>query len=173
MKRAIDSLAPRRLALQIAALQSAHYATSSVLIFFTCLVAGRQFALDYVLSWRSVRVDNTFGLTICLLWILTAGFDVLVLTLVVGRSKLVLDFVLTNQLLGLIATWIYTGAFPISGPWWLLQVCAVLFMCSLGTWTSRWRELSIMYFAAPTQPRSPDIELAERGEADASPKPAA
>ncbi|KAK9449469.1 integral membrane protein S linking to the trans Golgi network-domain-containing protein [Limtongia smithiae] len=161
-----DSFAPTRLAMQICILQSLYYVTAAALLLFTCLVSGTPFTLELLLSWRGIRIDNTIGWTICLVWCLNSIFNVLYLTLFVGRSKLVFDFVLTIHGINLVITSLYTASFPISVIWWLMQIISIFIMLSLGTWTSRWRELSVLYFPATTsatitqQPHTPTAAFA-------------
>ncbi|KAK7208342.1 integral membrane protein S linking to the trans Golgi network-domain-containing protein [Myxozyma melibiosi] len=143
-----DSYAPRRLATQIVILQVLYYITAGGLLLFTCLVSGKKFSLDLVFGWRSIRIDTAIGWTLCLVWYLNSVFNVLFLTLFVGRSKLVFDFVLTLHGLNILITSLYSHHFPASLLWWMLQIASCLTMLSLGTWTSRWRELSVMYFPA-------------------------
>ena len=54
-------------------LQLAYYATATVLILFTVLVAGQPFSLGLILDWTSVRGDNTIGWMLGLVWLLV-GF---------------------------------------------------------------------------------------------------
>ncbi|KAK9380149.1 integral membrane protein S linking to the trans Golgi network-domain-containing protein [Kockiozyma suomiensis] len=143
-----DSFAPRRIATQIVILQALYYTTAGVLLVFTCLVAGKRFTLGLVFGWRYVRIETAIGWTFCLIWYLNSIFNVLFLTLFVGRSKLVLDFVLTLHGLNILITSFYSHHFPTSLLWWLLQIASCLTMISLGTWASRWRELSVIYFPA-------------------------
>ncbi|KAK9386220.1 integral membrane protein S linking to the trans Golgi network-domain-containing protein [Lipomyces mesembrius] len=150
----MDSLAPARLATQIVILQTLYYVTASIFILFTCLVAGTPFSLDLVFSWKTLRIDTTIGWTICLVWFLNSVFNVLFLTLFVGRSKLVFDFVLTIHGLNLLITTLYTAHVPSSLLWWLLQIASIFCMLTLGTWASRWRELSVMYFPVVSGPSS-------------------
>ncbi|KAK9365322.1 integral membrane protein S linking to the trans Golgi network-domain-containing protein [Lipomyces kononenkoae] len=142
----VDSLAPSRLATQIVILQTLYYVTATVFILFTCLVAGTPFSLDLIFSWKTLRIDTTIGWTICLVWFLNSIFNVLFLTLFVGRSKLVFDFVLTIHGINLLITTLYAGHFPTSLLWWLLQIASISTMLTLGTWASRWRELNVIYF---------------------------
>lgn len=72
--------------------------------------------------------------------------SVIFLLLLVGRSKLVLDFALTIHFIHLIVTWVYTRAFPTNRLWWALQVVSVGFMTTLGVWSCRWRELRPISF---------------------------
>lgn len=141
-----NMLAPRQLFQQILLMQSIYYFIGFVLILFTCMVSGDPFTLATVFSWEPVRVDTTMGWTLFLLWLLDTFFSVLALTVVVGRSKLALDFTLTLHGIHLVVCWIVSGKFPASKLWWGLQVVSILFMVLLGTWTTQWRELRATFF---------------------------
>ena len=65
---ALTSLSPLRILTQIVVLQAAFYLIATALILFTTLTAGKQFSLDLVFSWRSVRGDTAVGWTLGLCW---------------------------------------------------------------------------------------------------------
>lgn len=117
-----------------------------VLILFMSLVSEHPFSLNLVFSWEPVRNDTTVGWTLVLLWLLDTFFSVLALTVVVGRSKLALDFTLTLHGIHFVVCWIVSGKFPRSGLWWGLQVVSILLMLGLGTWSTQWRELRATFF---------------------------
>jgi hypothetical protein len=68
---ALSDLPPLRILRQIILLQSAYYLCATVLILFTTLVAGKNFNIDLILSWRSLRGDTTVGWTLGLCWMLS------------------------------------------------------------------------------------------------------
>src|ERR1700733_11128179 len=65
---------PRKIILQIVLLQLTYTLTATVLVTFLVLVMGAPFRLDYIFLDTRYRQDNVFGLTICFLSILNAGF---------------------------------------------------------------------------------------------------
>ncbi|VEU22601.1 DEKNAAC103712 [Brettanomyces naardenensis] len=65
--------------------------------------------------------------------------------LVIGRSKLAWDFAVTVHVINLFCAWMYEG-FPKNLSWWALQVMSSLIMVSLGTYTTRWKELRDTFF---------------------------
>jgi len=69
---ALSDLPPLRILRQIILLQSAYYLCATVLILFTTLVAGKNFNIDLILSWRSLRGDTTVGWTLGLCWMLNS-----------------------------------------------------------------------------------------------------
>lgn len=110
------------------------------------LVSEHPFSLSLVFSWEPVRNDTTVGWTLVLLWLLDTFFSVLALTVVVGRSKLALDFTLTLHGIHFVICWVVSGKFPRSGLWWGLQIVSILLMLGLGTWSTQWRELRATFF---------------------------
>jgi len=71
---------------------------------------------------------------------------ILLLLLLLARSKLVLDFTLTLHLLHLLTTTFYTRALPRNLLWWALQALSAGVMAVGGVWACRWRELRPMSF---------------------------
>lgn len=127
-------------------MQSIYYFIGFVLILFMSLVSEQTFSLSLIFSWEPVRNDTTVGWTLVLLWLLDTFFSVLALTVVVGRSKLALDFTLTLHGIHFVICWVVSGKFPRSGLWWGLQVVSILLMLGLGTWSTQWRELRATFF---------------------------
>lgn len=71
---------------------------------------------------------------------------VIVLLLLISRSKLVPDFALTLHFLHLLATSLYTWRIPTHLLWWGLQAGSVAVMVSVGIWACRLRELRPISF---------------------------
>lgn len=146
-------LAPRRLALQIVQLQAFYYAIGLVLVTFTLIVLGLHWHARYVFSWEEVRSDTSLGWLLALLWIMDTFFSVLAMALIVGRSKLALDFALTLHGINLVVAWASSHRFPTSWLWWVTQVVSASVLIYLGKWASQWRELRRTFFE--------DYELAD------------
>ncbi|CAN6674442.1 protein Sys1p [Trichomonascus vanleenenianus] len=146
MYRQVDSLAPKRLLYQIMLLQVVYYVIALALVSFYYIISGLQFRVGYVFSWEEVRYDTTTGWVLTLLWLLDTFFSVAAMTIIVGRSKLALDFTLTLHGINVLVTWLVSGKFPASLMWWGLQIVSILLMVALGTWTSQWRELRATFF---------------------------
>ncbi|KAF8449616.1 integral membrane protein S linking to the trans Golgi network-domain-containing protein [Terfezia claveryi] len=178
--RAPNSLAPLRILKQIAILQTVFYLSATLLIVFTVLVAGYTFSAGMVLgSSTSVRGDTALGLTMGLLWLLSGlvvalstyhelicmcvNNSVLTMTLVLARSKLVLDFALTLHFLHILTTSIYQGGVPREIGWWGLQGLSAVGMVVLGGWACRWRELRPISIAVPGGTSAAEVD-AERAE---------
>ncbi|GMM50790.1 Sys1 protein [Starmerella bacillaris] len=139
-------LAPKRLFLQIIALQASYYAVGLLLISFALFVAGVPWGLHYILSWTDVTANTSLGWLLTVLWLLDAMFSVLAIVLIVGRSKLATDFALTLHLINLIVVTVYSHSFPTSWLWWVLQVLSSLLTVYAGVWASQWRELRKTFF---------------------------
>lgn len=160
---ALTDLPPLKITRSIILLQVSYYLIATILILFTTLVAGQQFSLALVLDWRTVRGDNTVGWMLGVAWLsvsilayewstsfylmlpapnpLFRCSRVVVLLLLVSRSKLVPDFALTLHFLHLLATSLYTRRIPTHLLWWGLQAGSVAVMVSVGIWACRLREL--------------------------------
>lgn len=114
------------------------------------LVAGHSFSAGLVLgSSTAVRGDTALGLTMGLLWLLSGLFVVIAMTIILARSKLVLDFALTLHFLHLLTTSIYQGGIPREMSWWGLQGISAVGMVVLGGWACRWRELRPISISVP------------------------
>ncbi|KAF7198104.1 Protein SYS1 [Pseudocercospora fuligena] len=158
---ALADLAPLRILTQIVLLQVFYYMAGIVLIVFTTFVAGRHMDPGYVFDWRNVRGDVTTGWTLGLCWMLDSLVTVIPILLLIARSKLVPDFVLTIHFINLIITSLYTRAIPSNITWWLVQIASSALMISLGMWACQWRELRPMAFGGKPK----DVAAAENGHA--------
>ncbi|KAH8819797.1 integral membrane protein S linking to the trans Golgi network-domain-containing protein [Xylogone sp. PMI_703] len=143
---ALTELPPLRILSQIVLLQVIYYVSAMVLILFTALVAGKHFSVDLVLSWRSLRGDNTVGWMLGLVWMLNSFIGVIALMVLVSRSKLIPDFALTLHFLHLVVTSLYSHSIPQHWLWWALQVASAAFMTFVGVWACQWRELRPINF---------------------------
>lgn len=143
-----------RYASQIILLQVLYYLSASVIFRVTYAVLGWSYSAGVLLNWTDISVENTFGLTLILLWLFNALVSVVIVTLIIGRSKLVWDFVITIHFLHFVLVWIANGI-PKNIYWWLLQIISSVFMIVLGTYLTRKIELRDTFFENMT-----DIELA-------------
>ncbi|KAI9772060.1 MAG: hypothetical protein M1840_001348 [Geoglossum simile] len=116
------------------------------MVLFTAVVSGKKFSLDLVFGWRTVRGDTTLGWTLGLVWLLNSVAGVIFLLLVVSRSKLIPDFVVTLHVIHLLVTTLYSHSLPRHALWWLLQATSAVLMASLGMWSCQWRELRPINF---------------------------
>lgn len=122
---------PRRIVLQILLLQSCYIILNTLLITFVVLVMGAPFRIDYTFLDSRYQHTNVFGWSLCFLSILASAFmysfsfyslflicRILALVLIVRRSQLVLDFVLTLQFIQLLLTMWYNWHIPSTALWW-------------------------------------------------------
>ncbi|KAG0674845.1 hypothetical protein C6P40_002008 [Pichia californica] len=138
---------------QIILLQIFYYFTAIVSFYITSMLLGWNFELSWIWSWRIITLENSLGLTLMFLWLLNALFSVILITFIIGRSKLVWDFALTIHFINLVIVW-FTSGFPKNIYWWLLQCVSLILMMILGIYTTRWIELRDTFFDQPH-----DIEL--------------
>ncbi|KAK6497706.1 hypothetical protein TWF481_012109 [Arthrobotrys musiformis] len=138
---ALESLSPLWILSQIILLQTAFYAVAAVLFLFTTLVLGSTFSLDLVFSWVPLQADNAVGWTLALVWICNCLTNVVSITLIVIRTKFVLDFALTVYFIHLMITSLYSHSLPSSWLWWVVQIGGSLITISLASWLCQKREL--------------------------------
>lgn len=72
--------------------------------------------------------------------------SVILLLLLVSRSKLIPDFALTIHFVHFVATSLYTHSIPSNWLWWGLQCASAALMTFLGMWACQWRELQPISF---------------------------
>jgi len=152
---------PRKLILQIVLLQLAYTLTATILITFLVLVMGAPFRIDYIFLDTSFRRDIVFGWSLAFLSILASLFTVLYLVLIVRRSAMIVDFVLTLEGMQLFLTVWYNWHFPTTLLWWITRGVETGIMIFGGQYFCRMRELRPiefgMYEMVSQQP--PDLEL--------------
>jgi ABC-type nickel/cobalt efflux system permease component RcnA len=102
--------------------------------------------MDWIFGWKYITLENSLGVYLIAMWLFDSFLCVVFMTLIVGRSKLAWDFALTIQLIDLVVVSLYSHGIPMSWVWWALQMGSGLILISLGTWTSRWRELRDTFF---------------------------
>ncbi|NJR31462.1 hypothetical protein HC762_01700 [bacterium] len=88
----------------------------------------------------------------------------IVLLLLISRSKLVPDFALTVHLLHLVTTWLYSRSVPMNLLWWGLQAGSAAIMVSLGVWACRYRELRPISFGAASAAVMPASTGGDHGD---------
>ncbi|KAL2186196.1 hypothetical protein L209DRAFT_754790 [Thermothelomyces heterothallicus CBS 203.75] len=144
---ALSELPPLKILSQIAALQGLYYAVALILMLFTVLIAGTKFSLDLVFGWDAVRGDTTQGWLMGFVWVLDGGLAMAVaIVVLVGRSKLVLDFALSLHAIHLVVVTLYSGQLPRHKGWWLAMAVASAVSVTLATWGCRYRQLQPISF---------------------------
>lgn len=141
-----DTLSPTRIFAQIVLLQCTYYIIATLLFGFTASLFGFIFNFSWVFSWKLIDFGNLLGIVLFFLWLLDTLLCVLFMTFIVGRSKLAWDFALTIHMINLLVVWFYSREFPKSFWWWVLQIISSTILVSLGTYTTRWKELRETFF---------------------------
>lgn len=73
-------------------------------------------------------------------------YRALAIIILIGRSKLVLDFAVSLHIIHLAVVIFYTGQLPHNTAWWLTMAAASAVAVILGTWGCRYRELKPISF---------------------------
>ncbi|KAK0516958.1 hypothetical protein JMJ35_000113 [Cladonia borealis] len=137
---------PLHILTQILTLQLLYYLLTTSLLLFTALLGGRPFTANLVLDWRSVRGDTVTGWTLGGCWVGGGFLGIILLLLLIARSKLVPDFALTLHFIHLIIVSIYSRGVPRNALWWGLNALSAVVMTVGGVWSCRWRELRPISF---------------------------
>ncbi|KAH6847257.1 integral membrane protein S linking to the trans Golgi network-domain-containing protein [Chaetomium sp. MPI-CAGE-AT-0009] len=166
---ALAELPPLKILSQIAALQGLYYAVALVLMLFTVLVAGTAFSMELVFGWDAVRGDTTQGWLMGFVWVLDGGLVMAVaIVILVGRSKLVLDFALSVHAIHLVIVTLYTGQLPRHTAWWLSMAAASAVSVALATWGCRYRQLQPITFGGGGAASTAGGTGGENGDAGAA-----
>lgn len=134
-----------KLLFQIIILQIFYYFTALVLFTIVSLLSGWDFHIGSLLSWSNVTISNTYGLTLMFLWLINSLISVVFIALIIGRSKMVWDFVITIHFINLLLVMLVNG-FPSNAYWWILQFVSATLMMTLGVLMTRWIELRDTFF---------------------------
>ena len=68
------------------------------------------------------------------------------IVVLIGRSKLVLDFAVSLHAIHLIVVTLYSGQLPRNTAWWLTMAAASAVAVALATWGCRYRQLQPISF---------------------------
>ncbi|KAJ3176147.1 hypothetical protein HDU87_005525 [Geranomyces variabilis] len=117
---------PVLLSAQIVALQCTYYLTASLLIFLLELLTGSPITLAHVLSSSELRTDTVLGWALSLGMLLNALAAAYALVIIVGRSRLCVDFSVTLHVLHLLATAVYSRGVPRSVWWWVVVLTSMV-----------------------------------------------
>ncbi|KAI9472374.1 MAG: integral membrane protein S linking to the trans Golgi network-domain-containing protein [Benjaminiella poitrasii] len=125
---------------QIFAVQSLFYISFSLILFIALTFSGADLTLDLLFDASQIRTDTGFGWSLIVVWLLNSLMSIVILTFIVQRAKLILDYVLTFHFWHLVGCWCLTK-FPTQGTWWLLQLVTVAVMTFGGEWACMHREM--------------------------------
>lgn len=82
----------------------------------------------------------------CVGWFANVWNRALAMIILIGRSKLVLDFAVSLHVVHLVVVTLYTGALPSNTAWWATMACATGVGVALATWGCQYRELRPIAF---------------------------
>ncbi|CAO3636685.1 unnamed protein product [Cunninghamella blakesleeana] len=119
---------------QIISLQSCYYIVLSLLLWIAFGLTGVPITLDALFQVNIFTMDNVFGWTLGLVWLMNAIANVILILIIVQRARQVLDFVLTLHGGHILACWVYIGKFPTNLSWWFIQILSILIMTLGGEW---------------------------------------
>ncbi|KAJ2896111.1 hypothetical protein MKZ38_005866 [Zalerion maritima] len=137
---AVGELPPLKILGQILSMQACFYAALILLYPFCCVVGGWPFTWSLVFGWEGIRGDTSRG------WLMGFILALVAMVLIVGRSKLVLDFALTIHFIHLIVVYLCSDGLPRNTAWWVTMGISSAAATILGMWGCRWRELRPIAF---------------------------
>ena len=117
---------------QIGAVQAMFYVSSTSFLVIGSYFLQFPLSLRYIFDPETTDISSSDGKWTIVMYFVNALILAFVLSLVVRRSKLCLDFVITCQVFHLIFCWCYTSYFPSSTSWWLVQVISAIVSTFLG-----------------------------------------
>ncbi|KAG8188885.1 hypothetical protein JTE90_014945 [Oedothorax gibbosus] len=117
---------------QIVTIQAIFYVSLGVWIFLTDIISGHGQSLDQIFLHKIISVKDLQGRCLAGSFILNSLCCSLSLWYFVQRTKLCLDYSVTTHVLHLLGCWAYSGHFPSSLTWWLLNVVCVTITCVCG-----------------------------------------
>ncbi|XP_035452209.1 protein SYS1 homolog [Spodoptera frugiperda] len=117
---------------QIVAMQSVLYCSLCLIIALMQDLTGSTRTLDHIFEYHEIHIRDSEGRSVIFAFVVNAIIGAFVLWMIVGRTKLCLDFSCTYHGLHLIACWMYNGTFPTTFSWWALSVSCACITCVAG-----------------------------------------
>lgn len=117
---------------QIVAMQSVMYLSLCLLMAIMQDLTGAARTLDHIFEYHEIHVRDNEGRSIIFAFVLNAVIGAMALWLIVGRTKLCLDFSCTYHVIHLLICWCYNSGFPVTFSWWTLNVACCAITCVLG-----------------------------------------
>ncbi|RKF63777.1 Protein SYS1 [Erysiphe neolycopersici] len=156
---ALNEHSPLKIFTQIVIVQLVYYLSAFALIIFSALVAGKRFNLDLIFDWHSLRGDTTLGWMLGVIWVMNSFTGIILMLVLVRRSKLVLDFALTLHFIHFLTVSLYSHSLPQNITWWATQFISAGAIIFMGVWSCQWRELRPISFGADTGASRPSTAL--------------
>ncbi|CAG2103417.1 unnamed protein product [Medioppia subpectinata] len=123
---------PQLIISQIITIQSLFYTSLGVLIYISDCITGHSPQLNHLFNYQELNFKSSHGRLIILSYFLNALFGALVLWHLVQRAKPCLDFSVTTHLIHLVICWVFSGHFPSSMWWWIVNILSVTITCVCG-----------------------------------------
>ncbi|XP_041974136.1 protein SYS1 homolog [Aricia agestis] len=117
---------------QIVAMQSLLYLSLCFIMAIMQDLTSSTRTLDHLFEYHEIHIKNSEGCSVIFAFVLNAVIGAYFLWLLVGRTKLCLDFSCTFYGVHLLICWIYNGNFPISFSWWALNISCAAITCVAG-----------------------------------------
>ncbi|XP_045505142.1 protein SYS1 homolog [Colias croceus] len=117
---------------QIVAMQSVMYLTLCLLVAIMQDLTGSTRTLDHIFEYHEIHVKDNEGRSVILAFVINAVIGAYLLWLLVGRTKLCLDFSCTYYGFHLLVCWLYNGMFPTTFSWWALNIACAAITCVAG-----------------------------------------
>ncbi|XP_039745759.1 protein SYS1 homolog [Pararge aegeria] len=117
---------------QIVAMQCVLYLTLSLLIAVMQDLTTSTRTLDHLFQYHEIQVKDNEGRAVIIAFVLNAIIGALMLWMLVGRTKLCLDFSCTFYGIHLLTCWFYNNSFPTTFSWWALNIACASVMCVAG-----------------------------------------
>ncbi|KAG5440060.1 hypothetical protein PCK2_000572 [Pneumocystis canis] len=133
---------------QMIAVQSLFYLFEMSLLLFLFIIAGKPISLDYIFDFRKISFDNNESFIAAFAWDISSVSGIFIFFFIIQRSKQVLDFTLTMHLIHFIIVFFYSGHFPSSFIWWIVQMISCIFICLGSEWICMQRELKPISFVS-------------------------
>ncbi|KAL4705453.1 hypothetical protein ACJJTC_007025 [Scirpophaga incertulas] len=117
---------------QMFAVQFILYLSLAIIVAVMEDLTGSTRTLDHIFEYHEIHVRDNEGRAVIAAFVLNAIVGALVLWIVVGRTKLCLDFSCTFYGIHLFYCWMYNSSFPTTFSWWTLNIACASVMCVTG-----------------------------------------
>ncbi|XP_032523811.1 protein SYS1 homolog [Danaus plexippus] len=117
---------------QIMAMQFVLYLSLSLIIAIMQDLTSSTRTLDHLFEYHEIHVKDNEGRAIIAAFVINAIIGSFMLWMLVGRTKLCLDFSCTFYGIHLLFCWVYNGSFPTTFSWWALNIASAAITCVAG-----------------------------------------
>ncbi|XP_002121739.2 LOW QUALITY PROTEIN: protein SYS1 homolog [Ciona intestinalis] len=117
---------------QMITMQCIYYTTLGLVSALVMLVIHNQPSLHYVFDTDVFHISAKVNQLVLVSHLLNSLLGAVALWMLAWRAKQCLDFACTLHLFHFMCCWIYTGHFPTSLMWWLVQLLCIILMVVTG-----------------------------------------